>query len=422
MKNSKKILFVTYGGGHAHMVYPILNSLKETSQYKNGDISFEVLGLTTAKKILETRGYSSLGFSDFIRSSDKEALELGKEFSKEHHSEKSGIPLEETVAYLGLNLQELIQEHGKERAMAIFSKKGRGAFFPLQVMERVFSKVQPNLVVTTNSPRAEAAAIHLAQKKNIPNILMTDLFSLIEGYKLEAKNITFLNEIASEMLLKESLYNPLVSKAHITGNPAFDKLLDEVADTDREWLEGEFSHIGKNRQVVLHADMPAYWDPEKRCSHVKTSEEIITELDVVYKAAKANGAYYLIRPHPSQSDELYKAWLEDKEDAALASRQDLHTLLRNVSLLVVRTSTVGLEACYLGLKVLQLDSNFHSDLPLVQMGVAWGSPTYDEVRDVMRVALEDGESLLKVRDSLKKNLPNEPASKKIVELILSELF
>ena len=48
----KKLLFVTYGGGHVHMVYPVVQALHKSREYLNGEIETHVLGMPSAKAAL----------------------------------------------------------------------------------------------------------------------------------------------------------------------------------------------------------------------------------------------------------------------------------------------------------------------------------------------------------------------------------
>jgi CDP-glycerol glycerophosphotransferase (TagB/SpsB family) len=293
------------------------------------------------------------------------------------------------------------------------------AFYPLSVMQRIFDQINPDFVLTTNSPRAEAAAIETANIRGINNLIVTDLFTGLSHYKLKAKNITFLNKVAQDMFTRDGLVNMEDSQFHYTGNPAFDKILSMPKEKDAGWLKSIFPSIDlRKRPLILHADMPAYWHPAKQCSHTKTKSETLEELNACYEATIANNAIYLIRPHPSQILAPYRSWLEDKKNAYLAADCDLHTLLINIDLLLTRTTTVGLEAAYLDKRILQLDCTFHSDMPLKGMGIAWGVGGYNNLPNEIRNALLDDKQLEKIRNQTKQILPREPAAKKIAKIIM----
>ncbi len=417
----KNLLFVTYGGGHAHMVYPVVHALRRTESYASGKLGIHVLGLPAAKHTLQANGVECFGFADYLDpKKDADAIEWGKELAKTHHSPTIGVDLEDSIAYLGLCYKDLVTRLGEQEAARLFKSKVRHAFYPLTIMERIFDDIKPDMVITSNSPRSEAAAIETANKRGIENLIMTDLFTGLGDYPLKAKSITFINTFAKNKFVQDGLVDESISQCYYTGNPAFDKILEIPKTKDAAWMQAHFPNAA-GRQTVLHADMPAYWHSGKKCSHNKTEAEIIEELDACYKASLQAGAYYLIRPHPSQDRAFYARWLENKKDASLAAECNLHELLRNIDVLIARTTTVGLEAAIMHKRIVQLDANFHADLPLASMGIAWGVNSYKELPETLKNALSDDKKLEKIINQIKQVLPDTPAAMSIAQLILQKL-
>jgi hypothetical protein len=351
---------------------------------------------------------------------DAQALAWGEVLAKEHHSPTAGIDRADSVAYLGLCYKDLVDRHGSAEAAQRMAKLGRHAFLPLTVMARIFDQLNPGMVVTTNSPRSEAAAIAVANERGIPTLAMTDLFTGLGSYKIRAKDVTFLNQTAQAMFLHDGLVDPAFSTFHCTGNPAFDRLLSLAHTPAAGWMDRHFPWVG-GRKAVLHADMPAWWDAAAQRSHFKTEAETLAELDSCYAAVRANGAAYLVRPHPSQNRALYQDWIKGRTDAFLAADCDLHALLGHADLLLARTTTVGLEAALLRRRVLQLEAASHADLPLAAMGVAWGSKGMDHLAEEIGQALVDDEGFARIRAQMDATLPSEPAAFKIAGLVLSTL-
>jgi hypothetical protein len=417
----KTILFVTYGGGHAQMVWPVVNALKQNQRLIDGEHAIRVLALPAAKAILDRNDVPSFSFADYLDDvEDADARAWGEELAKIHHSPASGIDIRESIAYLGLSYKDLVDRLGPDQAQAEMIEKGRHAFFPLTIMQRIFDDIQPDFVVTTNSPRSEAAAIHVANQRGIDNLIMTDLFTGLGDYRLQGRNISFLNRFARDMFVRDGLVDPEQSEIHYTGNPAFDRLLSLPSDPESGWLVKYFPNADFHN-LVLHADTPAFWDPVNKCSHFRSNQEILEELEAAYNATVKNQSVYLVRPHPSQDPTLYASWLHGRRNAYLVADFDLHDLLRNISLLLVRTSTVGLEAIYMQKKVLQIDSDFHDDLPLAKMGIAWGVNSYTEMRDEMGKALADTRMYDKMKRQIRKVLPFEPAAEEIAKIVLNKI-
>ena len=122
----KKVLFVTYGGGHAAMIVPVIRSLE-----KYTDIEIESLALTTGGAYFKRHGLPYKGYKDFITPEDTQALEYGEKLSAIHHNPESGIDEEETIAYLGLSYFELVQQHGEEKAAELWEQWAR-CFFAIK--------------------------------------------------------------------------------------------------------------------------------------------------------------------------------------------------------------------------------------------------------------------------------------------------
>lgn len=417
---SKTILFVTYGGGHAHMVYPVIHALRASPAFQSGALTIRTLGLPSAKAILNRNGVECLGFTDYLRpAEDADALRWGTELAQKHHSPTLGIPLEDSVAYLGLNYKDMVTRLGPEAAATLFAEKGRNAFYPITVMQRILDDIRPDVVVTTNAPRSEAAAIEAANARGIETLIMTDLFTGMMGYRMKAKHITFINAFAMQKFKADGLLAEGAT-CHYTGNPAFDKILSLPQTPIPGWLEQHFPKAA-GKKIVLHADMPAYWNPHSKTAHFKTGAESIEELDACYHAAMENDAAYLIRPHPSQARALFESWLHGRKDAYLAAECDLHQLLRHSDLVLARSTTVGLEAAYMRRKVLQLDYGIHTDLPLKDLGIAWGVNGYEGLSAEMRHALTDTKRYEDILKKIPETLPDTPAASSIAAIIESRL-
>jgi len=418
---AKRLLFVTYGGGHVHMIYPVVHALRATEAFNQGRITIDVLGLPAATYMLNANGIDCLRFRDFLDpAQDADASAWGDELARQHHSPTLGVSREDSVAYLGLNYKDLVLQHGDAKAAELFAQRGRQCFLPLHAMARVFDRLRPDFVVTSNSPRAEAAALAVANDRGIPNLAMTDLFTGLGGHVLRARSITFLNELAREMFLADGLVNPAISELHLTGNPAFDKILVLPHGKTSGWMERHFPGVG-SRRTVLHADMPAWWDAVNKRSYFKTEADLTAELEACYTATAANGAAYLVRPHPSQDRAFYERWLTHRPGSFLAADCPLHELLANVDLLLARSTTVGLEAALMRKRILQLEAHLHPDLPLAAMGVAWGSQGYQHLPGEIGKALDDDEAFAAILAEISRKLPTQPAALKIASIILDKL-
>lgn len=413
----KTLLFVTYGGGHATMVLPVV----EYIQAHHPDIHCEILALTTARAMFESRGIKAYGFHDFLRPGiDDDALEHGERLAQSAHSNHTGIPYAETVAYMGLNYKDLVTDHGGEKAQHIYeTQRGRMSFLPLHVMRRIFEKLQPDAVITTNSPRAEEAARIIAKEQNIHTIALTDLLgSYIRP--LTADDICVTCEPAVEKY-KDS---PLVSakRIHVTGNAAMDKTLDTENINNEAWREQHFPHIPKDKKIIVSSEYDSfycmaeyniYWSDEERRQN----------LNRLYDACVANDAHLLLRPHPSLNPALYFQWLEDKTDAGLAQEHALYPLLRMSDLLIANNSTIMLDAMHIDCPImLMVYPNNKLLMPFDEMGFAHSANIEDAatLRETMGSALHDEALNTQHKTVFDSLFPAPPCAPKIAKVILKE--
>lgn len=402
------------------MVVPVVHALRSSDGFKNRQVAIKVLALPGARPFFSQHNVPCVGFGEYIRpSTDADALRWGAELALQHHSAALGDDLRESIAYLGLNYKDLVTRLGKEQAAVTFQEKGRHSFYPLTVMERILDDVQPDLVVTCNSPNAEAAAIDVANRRGITTLAMTDLFTGPGGYTLRAQHVTFINEFAIRKFREDGCVATEGCTYYCTGNPAFDKLLGVDREKDADWMHLHFLRSA-TRTHVLHADIPAFWDTQAKRTHVRTEAEVLEDMEQCYQAARHNNAVYLIRPHPSQPRDMYAKWLMTRHDAYWAGGDcDLTQLLRNVDLVVLRATTVGVEAAFLEKRILQLDCSRHTDLPLVEMGIARGVDGYAALASKMKYALTDNGRFQDMRRRMSELLPRTPAATSIAALILN---
>jgi len=224
-----KILIVTYGGGHARMLKPVILEL-----LKYGNCDLQVLALNTAETELAGLDVELLGYRDFFSESD-EIAKYGKELAS---TLDKIINYDETISYLGANFLELQETYGLKVARKMYSQGGRYIFQPKRIMEHILKAVRPNILVTTNSPRSERYAVVAARKLGIKSIAFVDMFGIRSAEWLKD------NEFADKILvLSESVKGYLISLGRnadsivVTGNPSFDILSSSYREKENLILE-----------------------------------------------------------------------------------------------------------------------------------------------------------------------------------------
>ena len=354
-------LFVAYGGGHAKALLPVARQVQA-----QGLAQVQFLALTTAAAEVRAAGLPTVGFADLLGPGDEAARRHGEVLA-------DGLAVQaaardESVAYLGLSYQALVEEVGEEEAARRYARFGRQCFLPVTVLERALARWQPSLVLTTNSPRAERAALLAARRAGIASLCLVDLFGVWERDWLArpdyADAVCVLNEAVRASLLQAG--RP-ADHVHVTGNPAFDGIGDPAWRAQGAQLRREAGWDGL--RVLLYAS-----SPEPR--HVAGVEGEGDERwprqveEALIAAVQADASLALwVRRHPSEAAPESVAALAHPRIRVAAG--PLHAFLQASDEVLVTVSTVGIEAWLAGRAVTQVRGSILDGLsPYLAMGIA----------------------------------------------------
>lgn len=401
----KKVLFVTYGGGHVKMVIPVASALVHA-----GLAEPTVLALTTAAPVVRQSGLNMVQFKTFVTPHDSAALQQGRRLMDNMRG--SVADQDETAAYLGLSYSNLVATVGESEAAAAYKAMGRQAFLPVLTLERILTICTPDLVVITNSPRAERAAAIAARKLGIPVICMVDLFALDEvrwiGAPDYADHVCVLNDSVKQFLINAGRHAGQIT---VTGNPGFDALFDPGMPRQGSALRERMSWQGKH--VIL---WPSVIEPDVHpfsgCpGHPALPAKVLNALITWVQCS--DGCVLCIRPRPGER--VIAGVIIPDDHRVVMTGQDwvLAPLLHAVDLVVTINSTVGLEGRLAGARVVQVSGSVLDDaLPLQAYGMA------DET-----VPLTGIQDALERQILLGRHLPAGPslATDKVVNVITSYL-
>jgi len=355
----KKVLFVCYGSGHVRMVLPVARALQAS-----GRAQVQVLGLTTAATVVRDAGLPLLQVKDFAGPGDATALAKGRVLMQAMGAVADEA---ETAAYLGLSYAELEAEVGAEEAQRRYARDGRQAFLPVALLQRILKVVGPNLVVATNSPRAERAAVLAARQLGIPAVCIVDLFAVDEARWIRALDyadrVCVLNEFVRDFLVASGREPGQIA---ITGNPAFDALQDDA--TVREGQALRTAKGWARHRVLL---WPSQVEPAFHPFNGQPGDATLPArvLGAVVRWTLAHEDVVLcVRPRAGEAPPELPA-----HERIVLTGQDwrLPVLLHAVDVVVTLTSTVGLEGHLAGTRVVQvLGSVFDRAMPLARFGIA----------------------------------------------------
>jgi glycosyltransferase involved in cell wall biosynthesis len=339
------------------------------------DVRF--LALTTARRMVESEGIRALGFADLIEFAAHGAAQFGLELA-EGLAPDGPVALAESVAYLGASFADLVAEYGEAEARRLYAEKGRHSFLPTGFFRRWLASLRPDMVIATNSPRSEQAAILASRALGIPSICAVDLFALQEvrwiGQAGYADRLCVLNAEVRQMMLEHGRRHDEVI---VTGNPAFDRLVaPEAAELGQRYRRAR--GWDDSRRTILWASQvePEHHPFDGRPGNPDLPRQVEGELRAF---VGANPGYrLLVRYHPSER----VPFLPEPNVEFSGREENLDAVLNAVDIVVVTASTVGLEAAIAGRPVISVDcSVFTADTPYARFGISVG---VDAPTDVAR--------------------------------------
>ncbi len=331
-----KVLMVCYGGAHVALILPLYKQLISKGH------ECVVIGLTTAGPVLEREGVKHKRVIDYVDMNNEGLLKSGEALLEAHHTNGIGITKEESIAYLGTSYSEMITVHGEDKAKEMYNEKGLASFLPIQFMTSVLKLEAPDVVVSTDSPRMERAALNASILLGIPSVCCVVIFPHIGMHYLSRPDngavMCVCNSTIRDQLIQAGRSPESII---VTGNPSFEKLFS-VPEVSRKTLRNSRG-LSDQSQVVLWADQPEPANPE-------LPRQIRSRLNAI--CLSRENCSSLIRLHPSSTDPTKEPI---PEGAMLSPREEpLINALLVADVVVTCTSTVAYEALLLGKPVIIL--------------------------------------------------------------------
>lgn len=349
-----KVLTVAYGGGHTRALIPVIRFLRSRG------IDVQSLACTTGAIDMRKAGLPYLSYVDLIEllgvTDRKRARVLG-ERTFQWIDPSPLIPVCETKAYHGVNLLSLEKLLGSEQdALDLFLKKGRAAFDPCYAMRIVLAQLQPDVVVATNSPRTEKAAIDVAVEMGIRTVCLVDL---LFDHNPHVKNPRFCDvwAVHNQQIRKKLSASVPADRIKITGNPAFGDLLPSGSARRSRLL----SMQDRCEMTVLWISQP---EPQPRSLLMVCRELMRIKKEVVdFKL--------LVKLHPTEEAEGHVYGNFSDEDFELVGGDEsLHDCFSRTDIALCFNSTLGAQAYFLGIPCVQITgSAYDAVMPLAQLGL-----------------------------------------------------
>lgn len=376
-----RLLFVCYGGGHIEMCLPVMRALRQ--RVPGCDI--RLMALTTAARVARQAGETPLGYADFLTGPEAATVQAWGERMLPGNQHPD-VDRAESVAYLGLNLQEWVAERGEEGAWAHWQAVGRHGFLPVNFFTRVLQQLRPDAVVSTNSPRSEQAVVAAAAALGIPSLSMVDLFGL-QGdpflvRPVQADRITVLSEGVKDNLARAGI-DP--QRIVITGNPAFDVLSrPEALAEGRAWRA---ARGWQDRHVVLWASHREPLDADPAWAGTALGDAVTRQL--VQWVDRHPEVAVAVRCHPNEWQDFERPPQHPRLHWSQPGQEGLTPVLLGADQVVVQGTTVGVQAYTAGKRLVSLGFS-----PMVQRtGMDYGAlgmaVRADNLQDLERL-LDEG--------------------------------
>lgn len=398
----KKVFYVSYGGGQAN----ISRVLYKAMEY-DATIEQKVLALTVAPRVYDRSKVPYAVLADYLfLFNEKEAiLEIGNRLAEKFHNEDSGLSFEETAVYMGFGYWDLVNRFGEDEAKKLFEEKERMAFFPVTVMRRIMDYENPDLLVITCGTRTEGAAATVANEKNIPVVKVMDCHKIyFHGPKCV---YCVMNEAVRDRAIRE--YNIDPRDIVVTGHPVFDEDVKcEVSAMDTAKKELKLDNYEK---MILFLPTARQFE----------TPEILSFLNNL--AEKYKKYCFAVKPHPNEKKEVYA---EYTSNMLLLGNYPLSPLLNLTDLVIVTTSTSGMEASFVGKPIISIQLpgvELDPDWDLARLGIAYRVTDLNRLDDVIHKCLDSESDVNKILANGRKNFYNkENATANVVNVIKNILF
>lgn len=374
--NNKKALLVAYGGGHLNVLLPIAKLLEKSS------IEHILFAPTLAGAMARSANVPYKAYRDYKHLVNWQKAEvLGQNLISKNMNLDPRISKDESIAYMGINYLENVGRYGEEFSSRLYQKAQRHSFLPIDFMKKLIESEEIDIVVATNSPKSERAALIAAQELGIPSIRIEDLFietnlhqmifnrigkldygRSIGQFTLSPNQVCVMCEYAKELFVTNG---PMMgidvpqSRVIVTGQPIFDELDRKMQIPATRKL---FSQQ-PGRKVVVWAHQNGTLD-----------ENQVIDMLSSWSAAVDERVDFVIKVHPNFStDEVKKLVSRFAQRAnihVITSQIETNHLIWNSDLVVAQESTVLIQACYMRKPVVILDPiNIRIGNPYTSSGV-----------------------------------------------------
>lgn len=391
----KKIFMVCYGGGHVKIIKNIYLEL-----IKEKEIEIVLLALTGAQKYLSELNIPYMTIEKYYNIfQDKEIKNIGEKILKELN-----INFEDTESklYYGYSFKELIEKYGIEKSIQGYKEFERRIFLPINFMNKVLKYEKPDLVITTNAPRMEKAALIASKELGIKSISVEDLFGVEQEINEKIEKFFQSNNyrdkygnyvcVLSEEV-KKFLENKTDSKVIVTGNPNFDDV-----------------YKYKEKKLFINENM-------RRLCYLSQKTDLNKKIFIKLLELLENKIIdiLIVKIHPNEDKNIYKDILRKYEylKNKLFFENNLYEAILKSNLVITEFSTAGIEAAILGREII---SRKNKIIDFEKLGMKLNFNEISEIENLVESYYKN-----KSQNKSKFKFCNNSGSKNIKKLVINLL-
>jgi hypothetical protein len=341
-------MLITYGGAHYKIIRPIYKSLLKN--FSEDEVI--LLALTTAQSSCDKDRIQYRTLKSYKHLFDiNDIFKIGKSLIS-----RSDVNLdyEESLLYHGLSFSDLSKNFGTEAATDLYKKFGRAAFLPITTMKRIISNENANVVVATDSPRFEQAALSAANELAIKSICIPTLFGNreISDKMLHETNSTFYRpkydfayvaHIKAKINILNSETDRDSDSVAVTGSPIFDEVIARYGN----------GYTSKMSKKYLNYKTIYFYATQSYGNSINMLKEVLLPF-----ISQQQDIVLIVKPHPGEDVANY-SFLQEINDVSLLLDVDANEISSFSDLVIIEDSTVGLEALLMKKNVVSvsLDAN-----------------------------------------------------------------
>lgn len=289
------------------------------------------------------------------------------------------------------------------------------AIYSIMFIERMINSTSPAIIcLMPDGYFLQQIAAAVAKKHNIPTLACSA--SLETGNArsymkhLHADKIAAMGEVIKNIYVESGVKPERIA---VTGVAHFDRLFDRNKEQDEKVLTEQGIDLSQ-RTIVFGTE------------NLSISETVEALTGVIEAVLKTKDIQLVVKVHPAEGIEPYQAVAEQYHDPRIhvVKDIDLYALLSRCELVIVKFSTVALEAMMMDKPVVVINlPGQPTPVPYAEEGAALGVYRYEDIESAILKVLYNEETRTRLkagRDKFVRAWAGEPdgkASQRIVNLM-----